>query len=174
MNEDNMDMRSDVEELLQHVKGKILETDAESEVDSKKKSTFSQYVDAYDKFYKLYLSDTDQGFDQYIKDAEEERKKCEYLETISQKTKELELKNEELKLRQKEFESMAKNRNRETDIREASAAENGKWWNKPIVATAMTCGTILTVNGIALYLNATETPLKNIFERWMLKVNPKL
>ena len=74
MNEDNeITMREDLVELLGLMKEKIKTTDAESELDPKKKSKFSQYVDGYEKLYKLLLADTSQGFDQYIQEAEKER-----------------------------------------------------------------------------------------------------
>ncbi len=149
-------MRDDLVELLAWLKDEVMTAPTsviESGEDGKKKksSEFSQRVDAYDKFYKLYLADTGQEFDHYIQDTDRERKNCEYLEDTDHKNKELKLKEREL------------------DIKESSARESGRWWNKPLVQTAMICGTTLIVNGIALRMNASEAPLKNIFERWMIR-----
>lgn len=150
-------MRDDLVELLAWLKEEVMSAPTsviESGEDGKRKkssSEFSQRVDAYDKFYKLYLADTGQEFDHYIQDADRERKNCEYLEDTDHKNKELKLKEREL------------------DIKEVSIADGGRWWNKPLAQTAMICGTTLIVNGIALYMNASEAPLKSIFERWMIR-----
>ena len=151
-------MRDDLMELLVWLKEEVRSAPTsivvESGEDGKKKkssSEFSQRVDAYDKIYKLYLADISQEFDYYIQNADRERKNCEYLEDTDHKNKELKLKEREL------------------DIKEASMTEGRSWWNKPIAQTALICGTTLIVNGVALYLNASETPLKSIFERWMVR-----
>lgn len=149
-------MRDDLVELLTWLKGEVMSAPIsviESGEDGKKKksSEFSQRVDAYDKFYKLYLADTGQEFDHYIQDTDRERKNCEYLEDTDHKNKELKLKEREL------------------DIKEVSVSESGRWWNKPLAQTAMICGTTLIVNCVALYMNASEAPLKSIFERWMIR-----
>ncbi len=162
-------MRDDLVELLTWLKDEITSAPVsvitESGEDGKKvkksSSEFSQRVDAYDKIYKLYLADIDQEFDRYIKDAERERKNCEYLEDTDHKNKEIKLKTQELNLKERELEA-----------KEISAKESGRWWNRPIVQTAMICGTTLVVNGVAIYLNASETPLKSIFEKWMIR--PKM
>ena len=150
-------MRDDLVELLAWLKDEVMSAPTsvtESVEDGKKKkssSEFSQRVDAYDKIYKLYLADMGQEFDHHIQDIDTERKNCEYLEDTDHKNKELKLKEREL------------------DIKETSAAESGRWWNKPIIQTAMICGTTLIVNGVALYMNASESPLKSIYERWMIR-----
>ena len=149
-------MRDDLVELLTWLKDEVMSAPTsviESGEDGKKKksSEFSQRVDAYDKIYKLYLADMGQEFDHYIQDVDRERKNCEYLEDTDHKNKEIKLKEREL------------------DIKESSARESGRWWNKPLAQTAMICGTTLIVNGIALRMNASEAPLKSIFERWMIR-----
>ena len=166
--ESNETMREDLVELLEWLKDEIMSAPTSTTVESgedgkkiRKSSEFSQRVDAYDKFYKLYLADQGQEFDHIIQDADRERKNCEYLEDTDHKNKEIKLKTRELDIRE-----------RENDIKEMTAKESGRWWNKPIIQTAAVCGTTLIVNGVALYLNASEAPLKNIFERWMIR--PKL
>ena len=150
-------MRDDLVELLTWLKDEVMTAPVsviESGEDGKRKkssSEFSQRVDAYDKFYKLYLADMSQEFDRYIQDADRERKNCEYLEDTDHKNKEIKLKEREL------------------DIKEVSVSEGGRWWNKPLVQTAMICGTTLIVNCVALYMNASEAPLKSIYERWMIR-----
>ena len=138
-------MRDDLVELLTWLKDEVMTAPVgviESGEDGKRKkssSEFSQRVDAYDKFYKLYLADMGQEFDHYIQDADRER-------------------NKELKLKE-----------RELDIKEVSVSESGRWWNKPLAQTAMICGTTLIVNCVALYMNGSESPLKSIYERWMIR-----
>ena len=150
-------MRDDLVELLAWLKQEVKSAPTsviESGEDGKRKkssSEFSQRVDAYDKIYKLYLADMEQEFSNYIQDADRERKNCEYLEDTDHKNKEIKLKEREL------------------DIKEASARESGRWWNKPLAQTAMICGTTLIVNCVALRMNASEAPLKSIFERWMIR-----
>lgn len=89
---------------------------------------------------------------------------------------EFKLKEEELKLKAEESQNDSKTRARETElkeremyVKELSAKENCRWWNKPLVQTGAICATTLVVNGIALYFNASETPLKNIFSNWMIR-----
>jgi hypothetical protein len=158
-------MRNDLVELLTYLKQEVISAPTSVIVKSedgkeikRSSSEFSQRVEAYDKIYKLYLADIDQEFDRYIKDAERERKNCEYLEDTDHKNKEIGLKSRDLDIKE-----------RELDAREISAKESGKWWNKPIAQTALICGTTLIVNGVAIYLNASETPLKSIFEKWMIR-----
>ena len=174
-------MRDDLLELLALTSEKIRNTDAETETDSKKRSKYSQYIDGYDKLYKLLLADDGQAFDQYIQDSELERKKCEYLEDVARKTKELELRAKELELKEKELQELSKNRERENnlkereiDIHEATAKDNGRWWNRPIVQTGLACFTIGVVNISGMIINTTEFPIKNIIEKWMQKPNIKL
>lgn len=162
-------MRDDLEELLTWLKDEVMSAPTsvivESGEDGKKvkksSSEFSQRVDAYDKIYKLYLADRGQEFDHYIQDADRERKNCEYLENTDQKNKEIKLKTRELDLKE-----------RETDIREIVAHADGKWWNRPIAQTGLVCLATFIVNGVAIYMNGSESPLKSIYERWMIR--PKL
>lgn len=92
---------------------------------------------------------------------------------------EFKLKEDEVDLRADEFEGNAKARNRELEVKERemyvkelTAKESSRWWNKPIVQTAIICGTTLVVNGFAIYMNGSESPLKSIYEKWM--VRPRL
>jgi hypothetical protein len=121
-------------------------------------SEFSQDVDAYEKLWKIRQAELNRDLEEKIKLTEQERKNGEHLEEIARKT-------EEFKLRWKELEL----KERELDIREESAKESCRWWNKPLVQTGLICGTTLVVNGFAIYLNVSETPLKSILEKWMIR-----
>ncbi len=159
-------VENDLDELLTLLKSKIEETNAESG----KNSEFSQYGDLYEKLYKLRQADISQDFDQGIKDAERERKNCEYLEDVARKTEEIKLKNRELDLREREIAV----REREADIREVSAKAEAKWWNSKLIPTALSCITIAGINLGAIWVNNSEFPLKNGISQWMQKPNIKL
>ena len=182
MNEDNeITMRDDLVKLLDLMKEKIESTDAETELDPKKKSKFSQYVDGYEKLYKLLLADTSQGFDQYIQEADKERRNCEYLEDVARKNRELDLKKKELEIREKEYLEAALDRKRdleikqqEVEIKEQSARNSGKWWNAPIAQTGLACAFITVINISGMMINNSEFPIKNIIEKWMQKPNIRI
>ena len=176
-------LRCDLEEILDWLKEDLMTASKNVPITEQGKragsSEFSQVVDAYKKVWEIYQAKLDSDADIRIKQAEIDRKNCEYLENVAKRTEELKLREKEFELKSQEILDNARARNRElevkdreADIKELSAKESGRWWNKPLVQTGMICLTTLTVNGIALYLNATEAPLKNIFERWMIR--PKL
>lgn len=155
-------LREGLEEVLDYLQGGIMNASTSIPFDDQGKkrgpSEFSQCADAYKELWKIYQAELERDLDSDIKNAEKERKNCEYLEETAQKNKELKLKERELELKE-----------REMYVKELSAKENCRWWNKPLVQTGAICATTLVVNGIALYFNASETPLKNIFSNWMIR-----
>ena len=110
--------------------------------------------------------------------------KTEEFENVSRyRERELDLKHDEFKLKEEDAglkdaevrhgmrikEREADVKEHEADIKERTAKENGRWWNKPIVQTAAVCATTLVVNGFAIYMNGSESPLKSIYEKWMVR-----
>ena len=160
MIEDNLD------ELLKLLAEKIKNTDAESGKDSR----LSQYIDGFDKFYKLRQADIDNDFDRGIKDAEKDRKNCEYLEDVARKTEEMKIRNRELDLREREIAA----KEREIDIKESSRIDGSRWWNNPIIPTLISCATAIGINAYAIRVNNSEFPIKNNISQWMQKANIKL
>ncbi len=158
-------LREGLEEVLDWLTDEIMSSDKSTPVTEQGKksgpSEFSQNVDAYDKLWKIYQAELGRDLESDIKHAEKDRKNCEYLEEVSQKNRELKLRERELELKE-----------REMYVKELTAKESGRWWNKPIVQTALICGTTLVVNGFAIYMNGSESPLKSIYEKWM--VRPRL
>ena len=155
-------LRTGLDEVLDWLKDEIISAPKSAPFTEQGKksgpSEFSQDVDAYEKLWKIRQAELNRDLESDIKNAEKERKNCEYLEETAQKNKELKLKERELELKE-----------REMYVKELSAKENCRWWNKPLVQTGAICATTLVVNGIALYFNASETPLKNIFSNWMIR-----
>lgn len=170
MNEDyaiNVEtIESKLDELLILLIAKITNEDAESDKDGK----ISKYVDEFKELYKLRQADISRDFDQGIKDAERERKNCEYLEDVARKTEEIKLRNRELDLREREIVV----KEREVDIREASQKDSGRWWNNPLIPTVMSCATAVGINAYAIKINNSEFPIKNNISQWMQKANIKL
>lgn len=166
INEEVTTIESKLDELLVLLTDEIKDTKAESG----KSSEFSQYVDGFDKLYKLRQADISRDFDQGIKDAERERKNCEYLEDVARKTEEIKLRNRELDLREREISA----KEREVDIREASQKDSGRWWNNPLIPTAMSCVAAIYINVSAIKINNSEFPIKNNISQWMQKANIKL
>jgi len=150
---------NDLEELLEYFKSKILETEAESERNGK----LSQYIDGFDKVYKLMQADRNNEVEHDIKYAERDRKKCEYLESVARKTEEDKFKDRELNLKE-----------RELDIKECNVKADAHWWNNPIIPTALSCLTVFGVNYMAIKVNNSEFPIKNTVSQWMLRPNIKL
>lgn len=121
-----------------------------------------------------------------IKMKELDLKTSEFENLSRIRERELDLKHDEFKLKEEELDQRINDsecdrklryqeldvKEHEADIKEMTAKENGRWWNKPIVQTALICGTTLVVNGFAIYMNGSESPLKSIYEKWM--VRPKL
>lgn len=161
----NETLRDGLEEVLDWLKDEIMSASKSTPFTEQGKksgpSEFSQDVDAYEKLWKIYQAEQSRDLDSEIKHAEKDRKNCEYLEDVAQKNKELKLKERELEVKE-----------REMYVKELSAKESSRWWNKPIVQTAIICGTTLVVNGFAIYMNGSESPLKSIYEKWM--VRPRL
>ncbi len=155
-------LREGLDEVLDWLKDEIMSAPKSAPFTEQGKksgpSEFSQDVDAYEKLWKIRQAELNRDLEERIKTTEQERKNGEHLEEIARKT-------EEFKLRWKELEL----KERELDIREESAKESCRWWNKPLVQTGLICGTTLVVNGFAIYLNVSETPLKSILEKWMIR-----
>lgn len=155
-------LRTGLDEVLDWLKDEIMSAPKNAPFTEQGKksgpSEFSQDVNAYVELWKIRQAELNRDLESDIKHAEKERKNCEYLEETAQKNKELKLKERELELKE-----------REMYVKELSAKENCRWWNKPLVQTGAICATTLVVNGIALYFNASETPLKNIFSNWMIR-----
>ena len=158
-------LRTGLDEVLDWLKDEIKSASKNAPFTEQGKksgpSEFSQDVDAYEKLWKIRQAELNRDLESDIKNAEKERKNCEYLEETAQKNKELKLKERELELKE-----------REMYVKELSAKENCRWWNKPIAQTALVCLTTLAVNGVAIYMNGSESPLKSIYEKWM--VRPRL
>lgn len=158
-------LREGLDEVLDWLKDEIMSASKNAPLTEQGKksgpSEFSQDVDAYEKLWKIRQAELNRDLDSDIKHAEKDRKNCEYLEETAQKNKELNLKERELEVKE-----------REMYVKELTAKESGRWWNKPIVQTALICGTTLVVNGFAIYMNGSESPLKSIYEKWM--VRPRL
>ena len=155
-------LREGLDEVLDWLKDEIMSSQKSVPFTEQGKksgpSEFSQNVDAYEKLWKIRQAEENRDLESDIKHAEKDRKNCEYLEETAQKNKELNLREREIGLKE-----------REMYVKELTAKESCRWWNKPIVQTGLICGTTLVVNGIALYFNASETPLKNIFSTWMIR-----
>ena len=155
-------LRTGLDEVLDWLKEEIMSSPKSAPFTEQGKksgpSEFSQSVDAYEKLWKIRQAELNRDLESDIKHAEKERKNCEYLEEVAQKNKELKLKERELELKE-----------REMYVKELTAKESCRWWNKPIVQTGLICGTTLVVNGFAIYLNTSETPLKSILEKWMIR-----
>ena len=189
-------LREELEETLDWLQTEVMAAPRSVAITDGKKSgpsEFSQCVDAYEKLWKIYQAELNRDLDSDIKHTELDRKNCEYLESIAKRTAELKLKERELELREEESEfrekeldikaeasqSESKARDRELEVkerdmyvRELTAKEGCRWWNKPIAQTALVCLTTLAVNGVAIYMNGSESPLKSIYEKWM--VRPRL
>ena len=155
-----------LDELLKILIAKITDDDAESDKDGK----FSKYVDEFKELYKLRQADFSRDFYQGIKDAERERKNCEYLEDVARKTEEMKLRNRELDLKEREIAV----KERETDIKEMSVNGDRRWWNNPLIPTLMSCATAIGINAYAIKVNNSEFPIKNNISQWMQKANIKL
>lgn len=177
-------LRSDLEEVLSWLKGEIMSAPKSVPVTEQGKkagnSEFSQDVDAYVKIWGVYQNELSRDIEYENQLAERERKNLEYLDNAEKNTRDFNIRTRDLDLKEQIFRDESRDRTRDLDIkerdidiREMGARENGKWWNKPIVATAATCLTALTINGIAIYMNGSEAPLKSIYEKWMIRVNPK-
>lgn len=177
-------LRGELEEVIHWLKDEIMSSSKSVPVTEQGKkagnSEFSQNVDAYIKAWGVYQTELSRDIEYENQLADRERKNCEYLENAAKNTREFEVRNKELELKERIFRDESRNRTcdlgikeREADAHEMSARENSKWWNKPITQTLATCLTAFAINGVAIYMNGSEAPLKSIYEKWMIRVSPK-
>lgn len=81
---------------------------------------------------------------------------------------------EEVKLNERKFLEDARRSERETEVKEATAEKQAKWYNQEITRTVAVCMVSLISTGICMKVNAGDMPFRTALEKYLITLKPKV